>query len=62
MNDATRKMTFLTAEPECRLLRAMAARIPRPIHSNHLTGLGVAGSTGVGVSYALTANSPVWLL
>jgi len=61
MSDATRKMTFLTAEPERRLLRAMAARIPRRIHSNHLTGLGVAGSLGVGVSYALTTFNPLWL-
>ncbi len=62
MSDATRKMTFLTAEPERRLLRAMAARMPAPIHSNHLTGLGVAGSVGVGLAYALTTQSTVWLL
>ena len=62
MSDATRKMTFLTADPERRLLRAMAARIPRPIHSNHLTGLGVIGSIGVGAAYALTTFSPLWLL
>ena len=61
MSDATRKMTFLTADPERRLLRAMAARIPRPIHSDHLTSLGVAGSFGVGVAYALTTFNPLWL-
>ncbi len=62
MSDAPRKMTFLTAEPERRLLRAIAERIPAPIHSNHLTGLGVVGSIGVGVSYALSSYSPMWLL
>ena len=62
MSEATRKMTFLTADPERRLLRAMAARIPAPIHSDHLTGIGVAGSIGVGAAYALTTFNPVWLL
>jgi phosphatidylglycerophosphate synthase len=62
MSDATRKMTFLTADPERRLLRAMAARMPRPIHSDHLTAIGVAGSILVGVSYALSTFNPVWLL
>jgi len=61
MSDAKRKMTFLTADPERKLLRAMAARIPPLIHSDHLTSLGVAGSLGVGVAYALTTFNPLWL-
>ena len=62
MSDAQRKMTFLTAEPERRLLRGLAARMPSRIHSNHLTGIGVAGSLGVGLCYALSGQSPWWLI
>ncbi len=61
MEDKTRELTFLLAEPERRLLRAIAARLPSWIRSNHLTGLGVAGALGAGVSYALSGASLGWL-
>ncbi|MGD2135061.1 MAG: CDP-alcohol phosphatidyltransferase family protein [Gemmatimonadales bacterium] len=56
-----REMTFLLAEPERRLLRWVAARLPRRIRPNHLTGIGVAGAVGTGVAYALTTLDPRWL-
>lgn len=59
--DATREMTFLLADPEKRLLRAMAERIPPAIHSDHLTIIGVLGSLGIAVGYALSSRDPAWL-
>jgi archaetidylinositol phosphate synthase len=61
MATATRELTFFLAEPERRLLRAIAARLPGALHSDHLTVLGVLGATGAGVAYALSVLSPAWL-
>lgn len=58
---ATRELTFLLAGPERRLLRAIAARLPARIRSNHLTVLGVLGAAGTGAAYALTDTGPAWL-
>ena len=56
-----RELRFLLAEPERRLLTALAARVPRTIRSNHLTVLGTLGSTAAGAAYALTNFDPAWL-
>jgi phosphatidylglycerophosphate synthase len=61
MATGTRELTFLLAEPEKRLLRAVAARLPRWINSDHLTLLGVAGAVAVGLGYALTTYDIRWL-
>lgn len=61
MEKEQRELTFLLAEPERRLLRVIAARLPRSIRSNHLTGLGVAGAIGVGGAYALSSVHVAWL-
>src|SRR3989441_1488388 len=61
MSTAPREMTFLLAEPERRILLRLAARVPRAIHSNHLTALGTFGAAGAGAAYALTHYSPSWL-
>src|SRR2546426_5885743 len=61
MADATRELTFFLAEPERRLLRAVAARLPSAVRSDHLTVLGVLGATGAGAAYALSSFSSVWL-
>jgi phosphatidylglycerophosphate synthase len=61
MATGTRELTFLLAEPEKRLLRAVAARLPRWITSDHLTLLGVTGSAAVGLGYALTTYDIRWL-
>ncbi len=58
---ATRELTFLLADPERRLLRAIAARLPARIRSNHLTGLGVLGAVLAGTAYALSSTNPAWL-
>ena len=41
---APRELGFLLAEPEKRLLTALAAHVPRTIRSNHLTVLGTLGA------------------
>jgi len=56
-----RELTFLLANLERPVLLWLAARVPRTIRSNHLTGLGVLGATGAGVAYALTNYSHAWL-
>jgi len=56
-----RELTFLLAEPERRLLRAIAARLPRWVTSDGLTVLGMAGALGTGAAYALSTLSTVWL-
>src|SRR6267378_1194086 len=61
MRTGTREMRFLLAEPEGRMLRALAAQVPRSIRSNHLTAIGMIGAAGAGVAYALTTYNPVWL-
>src|SRR5213594_351784 len=59
--DARRELTFLLAEPERRLLRAIAVRLPAWVTSDLLTLLGVVGALGAGVAYALSGLSPAWL-
>ena len=59
--DARRELTFLLAEPERRLLRAIAMRLPAWVTSDLLTLLGVVGALGAGVAYALSGLSPAWL-
>lgn len=61
METAKRELGFLLAGPERQLLRAIAARIPSAIRSNHLTVLGVLGAAGAGVAYALSTYGAAWL-
>jgi len=58
---ARRELTFLLAEPERRLLRAIAARLPPWVTSDGLTALGMVGAVGAGVAYALSTLSAAWL-
>src|SRR3989440_7252589 len=61
MTTGVREMRFLLAGPEGRILRALAARMPRSIRSNHLTALGMIGAAAAGIAYALTTYHPAWL-
>ena len=61
MAPAKRELTFLLADPERRLLRAVAARLPAVVTPDHLTALGVLGALGVGTAYALSRVSAGWL-
>jgi len=61
METAKREMTFLLGEPERRLLRWIAARLPRSWVPDHLTMLGVVGALTVGAGYALSPRHPGWL-
>ena len=61
MAPAKRELTFLLADPERRLLRAVAARLPAVVTPDHLTALGVLGALGVGAAYALSRSSAAWL-
>lgn len=60
-SSATREMRFLLAEPERRVLRALAGLIPKQLRPNHLTVLGTLGAVGAGVAYALSSRNPAWL-
>jgi len=61
MAPAQRELTFLLADPERRLLRAIAARLLQGVTSDHLTVLGMFGALGVAAAYALSRLSPGWL-
>ncbi len=61
MKESTRQRAAITAGVEKRVLRAMAERLPGPIHSDHLTLIGVIAAIGVAVGYALSGRSPHWL-
>jgi archaetidylinositol phosphate synthase len=59
--DARRELTFLLAEPERRVLVAIARRLPSSLTSDHFTLLGVVGALGAGAAYALSALNSAWL-
>jgi archaetidylinositol phosphate synthase len=61
METSKREMSFLTAGPERRLLRWIAARLPRTWMPDHLTIIGVLGALTVGVGYYLSPRHPGWL-
>jgi len=58
---ATREPNFLLAKHEKRLLRAIAARLPRWILPDDLTALGVAAAIGICIAYLATNASHAWL-
>jgi phosphatidylglycerophosphate synthase len=60
-SDAKRELTFLLAEPERRLLRKIAVRLPAWVTSDQLTAVGVLAATGAGVAYALSGLHAGWL-
>jgi archaetidylinositol phosphate synthase len=59
--EATREPNFLLAHPERRLLRWIAARLPRRVLPDDLTVLGVAAALGICAAYQLTNESSAWL-
>src|SRR2546429_29824 len=59
--NATREPNFLLARQEKRLLRAIAARLPRWILPDDLTALGVAAAIGICIAYLATNDSRAWL-
>ena len=59
--EATREPSFLLAKPEKRLLRWIAARLPRWILPDDLTALGVSAALGIAVAYQLSNDSLDWL-
>jgi len=58
---APRELRFLLAEPERRVLRAIARHVPKSIRPNHLTVLGTFGAAATGIAYALSARDADWL-
>jgi len=58
---AAREPNFLLARHEKRLLRAIAARLPRWILPDDLTALGVAAAIGICIAYQATNASRAWL-
>jgi archaetidylinositol phosphate synthase len=58
---AHREPNFLTARLEKRLLRYVAARLPRRVMPDHMTALGVLAAIGVAAAYGLSNESSAWL-
>ena len=59
--EATREASFFLAAPEKRLLRWMAARLPRWVLPDDMTALGVVAALGVCGAYQLSNESDLWL-
>jgi phosphatidylglycerophosphate synthase len=59
--NAEREPNFLLAKPEKRLLRAIAARLPRWILPDDLTRLGVFAAIAICVTYQLSNDGRWWL-
>jgi archaetidylinositol phosphate synthase len=59
--NAEREPNFLLANAEKRLLRAIAARLPRWIVPDDLTRLGVAAAIAICATYQLSNDSRAWL-
>ena len=59
--EATREASFLLAEPEKRLLRWIAARLPRWVLPDDMTVVGVLAAFGVCAAYQLSNDSTDWL-
>src|SRR3954470_24430233 len=59
--NAEREPNFLLAKPEKRLLRAIAARLPRWIVPDDLTRLGVASAVAICAAYQLSNDARWWL-
>ncbi len=58
---ARREPNFLLAGPERRLLRWIAARLPRWVLPDDLTALGVLSAFAIGAAYQLSNQSLDWL-
>jgi archaetidylinositol phosphate synthase len=58
---AQREPTFLLAKHEKRLLRWIAARLPRWILPDDLTAIGVLAALAICAAYALSNDGLVWL-
>jgi phosphatidylglycerophosphate synthase len=59
--EAKREPSFLLAVPEKRLLRWIAARLPRWILPDDMTALGVLAAFGVCAAYQLSNEASTWL-
>jgi len=59
--DAERRSTFLTTRFERWALPRIAAALPRAIVPDHLTALGILGSTLIALGYILTTRHEGWL-
>ncbi len=59
--EAKREPSFLLAEPEKRLLRWIAARLPRWVLPDDLTALGVLAAFAIAGAYELSNHSLDWL-
>ena len=54
-----RQHNSILATAEKRALIWMATRLPRWVHSDHLSGLGLASMAGAGLAFAVAAREPV---
>lgn len=61
-NEATRIQSSLLARAEKRALNWLGQHMPRSVNSDHLTLLGLLSMLLGGISYALAARWPVFLL
>ena len=57
----TRQLNSVLSALEKRCLLWLAARMPRAVNSDHLTGLALAAMVGAGACYALARFSPLAL-
>ncbi|MGH7725538.1 MAG: CDP-alcohol phosphatidyltransferase family protein [Candidatus Eiseniibacteriota bacterium] len=59
--DAERQAKFIVARFEQWALPRLAARLPKWVLPDHLTGLGIVAATGIMICYMLSNDDPLWL-
>src|SRR5262245_47516629 len=59
--EAERQSTFVLTRFERWALPRLAAALPRFVVPDHLTGIGVLGSTLIAAGYILSTRNPHWL-
>ncbi len=59
--DAERQAKFLVARFEKWALPKIAARLPRWVMPDHLTGLGIVAATWIAFCYMKSNSNPLWL-
>jgi archaetidylinositol phosphate synthase len=60
-DEAKRELSALTSAVEKKVLLWLAARLPRGVNPDHLTGLALLAMVGAGAAYWAARQQPLWV-